>query len=696
MHTRLTLWTHVGVLISVLTLAASCGGGSSAAATPGTEPYTVSGLQILTHGGAGLDGAGGEGGDFDFQAYTGGNIEIRRVGVVDTTFTVPAANPALGTNPRTITADVILTPDGSNEVLGDDGVNPATGVHVLPGITLTLRGNRNSDGTPVTMEWATLTVDTAILLEGALTGYADETTLGDGLSLNALRVDLRADNLIIRPTGSVKLRGKDAATGANGGNGGEFNAYVDQTIINEAPVVTRGGDGDDGGDGGDVYWDSSGNGAIYNTGDVDLSGGRGSNGLGGDGGYYDTHSEYGPQFHSGDVTARGGDGTLGGGDGDGIYFDICDVGLFVNSGDLDASGGHATVQGDGGDADDIELYYYTGPVRMTGTYLARGGDGAGSGNGGDGGTFEIDGHEDEIEDTDIAYGFQIGASIDLRGGSGRDGGDGGDVDLYVDFDESHNPDAAHAQSVLLVGYDLIDASGGSGTADGGAGGYVDLQMEYGNNYDIEYIGSVINEADMVTRGGDGTNGAGGDGGYVEMTTYDDATFHFDRRVANSGALDTCGGSGATTGGDAGDVYFYEYNRIENTGAILASGGDGGTGPGGQGADIEIIGDNIVVVRADITADGGNSVSGVGGVADEIYVYGQDTTCVGAMVCCGGSSTSAAGGDSGVVEVGSTRGPSTLGGSCNVAPGLGTPDGATGEVWLDGVNCDLTNGFVTIP
>jgi hypothetical protein len=696
MDTRWAIGTRLGVLLTIVALATACGGGGSGGGTtPGTLPDTVSGLQILTQGGEGFVADGGDGGNFDFQTYTGGNMEIRRTGVVDTSFTVPTVTPEMGPNPLTVTADVTLTPDGSWHVLGDDGINPATGLHVLPGVTLTLRGNVDTDGVPATMERARLDVDDAILIDGTLTGHADDVATGDGLSPDGLQLELHAGNLLLGPTGTVRLRGDDAGPG--GGDGGNFKVYTDRTILSQGQVVTRGGDGDVGGDGGDVYWHTYSYGALYVTGDVDASGGTGLNGVGGGGGWYETHTEYGPQCHSAHVLTRGGNGTLGGGDGGSIYFDVCDVGLLLNAGDLDSSGGDATLNGHGGDADYIEVYYYTGPVRLSGTYVARGGAGAGSGDGGSGGDFEVYGYEDYIEDTYVAYGFVLGAGLDLRGGNGQAGGPGGSVDLYVDFDESHDPAQPALQSCVLCGYDRIVTSGGSGALAGGRGGSFDLAMEYGYNYDVEYIGSILNEADLDASGGSGAAGTGGPGGSVDMSTYDDATFYFDRLLRNTGAIDTRGGNGGTAGGDGGYVYLYEYVLVDQLATIRTSGGSGTSGPGGNAGALDVVSDQTVNVSGVLRADGGDSTGAGGGNGGEILVYGQHVTCVGDMSSRGGAATGpGTGGDGNGIEIGSTAGPSLLTGTYDVSGGLGTKDGAPGEVWLDGVNWDLTGGTVTRP
>ena len=653
-------------------------------------------LTILHHGGAGLNGNGGDGGEFELYAYAAGDIRILDYGTIDTSFAVPTHLPELGENVRTIAADTTLLPTDTYTILGDDGLTVATGLHVLAGVTLTLRPNydRGSDGT---LDEARIDFDDGVIIDGTIAtgpvepGPAPAQVIGPP---DTASLEIDAANVLIAATGMVDTRGENGAAGEVGGNGGDIDFDSEGTFISHGSMMTYGGNGTAGGHGGGIDFGSN-DYAVYNTGPITTYGGVGSTGAGGDGGgiYIWSDDNGGGVRNSGTVVSRGGAGAMAGGAGGYVDLEGYYIGEFVNSGDVDASGGNATMDGNGGDGGYIYFYAGGSHMRVTGNLVSRGGNGAGAGDGGDGDYIELYlDDNDYIEGEYSVEGMFVGANMDARGGNGANGGDGGDVYIYPDQDTQYLP---AGQPAILAGYAGIDGSGGNGTVNGGSAykGTNEIYNDGANSYGGEYyVGDIEVRVPMDFSGGNGGTGSGGAGADLDIDNYYfDGTPRFDRVVHNVGDVDLSGGNGGTFGGQGGDFYMYDFYSVVNEGDVNTSGGNGGTENGGGAGWVEILGDDLCECRANIDASGGNSVDGVGGNADYVEIAGRTAICHGDIDVSGGDSTNAAGGNGGDIDVWSTDRLTDASGQMNVAEGGGATDGMPGEAWLDGIKIDLTNG-----
>ncbi len=660
------------------------------------NPNGGGGLMILHHGGEGLNGDGGDGGEFELYAYAAGDIRILDYGTIDTNFDVPTDRPELGTNVRTIAADETILPDDTFTILGDDGQTVATGLYVMAGVTLTLRPNfdSNIDGT---LNEVRINFEDGVIIEGTVeTGPVEPGPVVEQVTgpPNTAGLDINAANFLITATGMVDTRGEDGATGEPGAAGGDIDFYSDGTIISYGMLMSYGGSGTAGGAGGDCDLYSS-DYAVYNLGPISTWGGTGSTGLGGNGGYInlETDDTGGGVRNSGTLVSRGGNGATGGGSGGDVDIVGYYMGETVNSGDADAAGGNATADGNGGAGGSIYIYAGSSHLRVTGDLVSRGGNGAGAGNGGDGDYIEIYLNDDDYIEGDYSVeGLFVGANMDARGGDGANGGDGGDILFYPDQDSTYLPGS---QPTILAGYAGIDGSGGNGTVNGGNAytGTNEIYNDAGEDYEgNEYIGDIEVRVPMDFSGGNGGTGTGGDGADLEIWNYEYYGMPlFGRVVHNLADIDLSGGNGGTSGGQGGDFYMYDYYSVVNEGDIFTAGGNGGTGDGGEGGEVEIYGDDLCECRANIDTSGGNTMDGVGGSGGYVAIAGRTTICHGDINTSGGNSMNGTGGNGRDIEVWSTDRLTDAAGQVNLAEGGGNTDGEPGEFWLDGIQIDLTSG-----
>jgi len=397
--------------------------------------------------------------------------------------------------------------------------------------------------------------------------------------------------------------------------------------------------------------------------------------------------------NSGRLISRGGNGATAGGDGGYADLEAYYIGELVNSGDIDASGGNATMDGNGGEGGYINFYAGGSHMRVTGNLVSRGGNGAGPGDGGDGDYIQLYIYAyDYIEGEYSVEGMFVGANMDARGGDGANGGDGGEVYLYPYAEYMYRP---AGQPAIFAGYAGIDGSGGNGTVNGGSAykSTNEIYNDGADNYNGDYyVGDIEVRVPMDFSGGNGGTGYGGDGTDLEIDNYYFyGTPLFDRVVSNMADIDLSGGHGGTSGGEGGDFYIYDYYSVVNEGDVDTSGGNGGTGDGGDAGEVEILGDDLCECRANIDASGGNSVDGTGGSGDYVEIAGRTAICHGNIDTSGGDSTNGTGGNGGDIEVYSIDRLTDASGQMNVAEGGGATDGEQGEVWLDGIQIDLTGG-----
>jgi hypothetical protein len=748
--------------------------GGAAAPPVEVEPGTpVSGLSILAQGGAGTADAGGKGG-LVFVAKGGGDVKIRASGAIDTAFSLPEfIVPALGANPRIVTANTVigredstitktesyLNIDGSYYVRGGvDTAAPATGIQIASSVTLTLNPTISDLSEPhLTTVIVNVPNGIHVLANGTLkTGVWEpnpdigpKARMDAGWSVdNAASLLIYAENFIVNAGGSVVLTGLADSADADtiGGVGGNLLVSASGTIVTQGTIDVSGGAGEIGGDAGMVvlYSDYYG---VYNTGGITAAGGAGSNGNGGNG-YpdevminsqisdylndldFDIMIEGIPQritepntpsilllsnyyagvLNSGPLTATGGNGTAGGGAGGSIILlsgfrleseeMYLDARLVISSGALNASGGNAQTAGSGGAAGSILMnaYSFNGLFRVAGSLTAVGGSGAGTNgyNGGPGGHVIVRGDpygfayimamaEGDLDIvTEAPLGDSaVGAAINTSGGAGpSDGGGAGLVGIVGGWFPGTN--------LKVVGCNLINCSGGAGAFGGVAGGLIAMS----NMISEETMGPstlapvdnvsptaderkilVLNEAQIIARGGTGTAGDGGNGGFVNILSFN-ADFAEEEPVlytgdaTNSADIDIRGGDGSVAGGAGtafdfegpmsmgGAVIFAYCGSATNTGNIDASGGGGGTGNGGASGTIGLLTYLLGSVSSsgNLTASGGSSAQAIGGSPqysdimeeDEATIFavtgvlGYSVSVTGNLTCNGGSGPLGAG------------------------------------------------------
>ncbi len=510
-----------------------------------------------------------------------------------------------------------------------------------------------------------LSFSDGVYVQGTLlVDYEDSLATGDALGINASTFALTADNVVVAPGGRILVSGRDAVAGTTGGNGGYMDIYCNNTFVNSGTIDTTGGDDDNGGNGGFIYVYAS-NYSAFNAGALTANGGTGLAGAGGDGGYvYLETGSYGAH-NNGTMSGRGGNGTTGGGDGGAYaYLYSSSLGATTNAGTMDVSGGNATDNGNGGNAGYVGLENYSGSVRSSGPLRSRGGNGGpNGGDGGDGDYLYIytDGTNNYWSDNYVPEGIFVSSSLETAGGNGENGGDAGYI--YI---ENYAYGYARPVGVTLLGYSSLGTAGGDGTVDGGSingSSYIQADYCYDYNTSEYYGGRIYNEVPLIFRGGNGLNGDGGDGGYLEI--YSDMSsvdLVAGTGVINLGSVDTSGGDGGDSGGDGNDheVYYYPpYNPgasvgITLSGAINTSGGDGATVDGGDAGSIYVDMDYTsglpdssksgVTINANINGRGGNGAVN-GGDADGMDAYGDYWIRIyGTVDSSGGNGTTGSGGD----------------------------------------------------
>jgi hypothetical protein len=230
--------------------------------------------------------------------------------------------------------------------------------------------------------------------------------------------------------------GKGSTYGGNGGDlyiytytawtGSDYDPYPTGAIANRADILAAGGEGVEsyGGEGGEIYcetYDSSypayfGTTVLLNSGAIDVSGGKGTDG-GNSGQVYLYAHDY--VENTGTIWAMGGEGTAEdgyGGHGAYDYVEIYSTLDLMNSGDIIATGGAGTY---GGDV--YELWMIAGgQITNSGDIYMDGG--AGTDYGGDGGLAVIGSETTATENSGM---------ITVVGGAG--GVDDGDLGcLWID------------------------------------------------------------------------------------------------------------------------------------------------------------------------------------------------------------------------------------------------------------------------
>src|SRR5574341_120340 len=447
--------------LSVAAVLAAC--GSSSKTSPPPPPLGTATIKAL--GGAGSAGSGGAGGAVTITGQGGGKVEVLTHGEVDASFSYAVSPPELGGNPKTVSSDATLTVDPFGRLLGDDGVSPATGLHVAASATLTLAPD---SGTP---DQISLNLGDGLYVEGTLV----VARRASGPTGSACRLDVNAASMVIASSGTIDTHGL-ASRGAGGSGGG--GGRVD--------LISRAG-------------------GVFNTGTVTTSGAAGSAGTGGAAGQVNLvagAAAPGDVFSSGDITAIGGDGTAAnGGNGGAVTFDPQYAGKARAGGVIVTSGG-AGPAATGGRGGNVTIFGTAEALRVDSTISTTGG-GASGGQGGAGGSVTLQ-HRNGGSSS-LGGPVEVGGAIDASGGAGDDGGQAGSVTIG-----QANPqiNSAGGEGVELAGFLSIQTSGGAGSVDGGDAGAVVVRQLGGTVQPggDPRLDSVLNQADVSAAGGAGAAG----------------------------------------------------------------------------------------------------------------------------------------------------------------------------------------------
>lgn len=590
----------------------------------------------------------------------------------DTTADLAAA----GTLYMRVNNDYIYTADGDDTIVDPE----VTGVEVAKDVTLTLPLNYGNNAY-VSM-WNDLVNKGTITTEDF-----SATDRGD--------LDLRPATLI--NTGTIDTSGSGTVV-----NAGYIDIWADYSVFNNGSIMADGADNaaGNGGDAGSL-WIASGY-YTENLTDLTASGGASTGGIGGDGGEVALYSEYGPALNKGNLTATGGVGDIGG-DGGMAGLSNGYGGAVLNSGDIDVSGADGS-DGNGGDGGEVGFFGYGGRVASSGNITAIGGNASVDNNAGDGGEvwlYNAPGYSSWNYGTTPHEGIELSGDLMLSGGdtSGTgDGGYGGLLMVDTDPDGNGNEDTVMDQGIVLLGYNTIDTTGGDAQYPG-EGGNVDLYAGYGwddASYTYAWTGPLKNAADIMTSAGAYTGTAdtgtyyarGGDVNFE--TSYYYGQLNPQTKVTNTGDIITNGGGGrnatSNTRLDAGEVYMFGYNGVNNSGAITANGGndvatDGGTdGFGGNSQWIGFYAELGPVVNSGaITANGGDGEYDGGYGSDWTSFYGPEVKSSGKIAGKGGEADTTLAnyypGYGGWVWMMGTNGPASVSNSASITltPGTGYTD-----------------------
>lgn len=366
-------------------------------------------------------------------------------------------------------------------------------------------------------------------------------------------------------TGNATTKGGNGTLG--GGVGGNIDFYSDSgdgPFVNSgATLESTGGDATvdgNGGNSGACQLTSMG-GIARITGRLIARGGKGAGatGIGGNGGYIEasanlvaTQAFNGGNFVGASIDSSGGDGAVGGNGGQSNVWNNSNYGgFFVRPGmdptvvvglqSFDSSGGDGATKGGNGGI--VYLYNYAsydpGGVPHTGSLTnevpgtVRGGAGGG-GNGGNGGWCYVASFANNIQDS---FGpshdrvFINRGAMDATGGAGSlNGGVGGYIEISDDFRvENYAP--------------LVTKGGQGGAGPGGSGNVINVWGD----------GVVINEAALTADGGDSLGDSGGNGSQIFVQGY---------QASHKGVIRSHGGKGTpNVGGNGGSVEIGSWNGM---------------------------------------------------------------------------------------------------------------------------------------
>ncbi len=736
---------------------------------------------ITASGGASSAGDGGSGGTFTaafVNGSNGGHLKVFRTGAADATFTFPAhppapvsANPARFTaspTPYLVSVQTTLTPNLPNGTIFrySDGDSSALYIAADAGTATQTDSLSIEAGATVVLDTGETGASVNLIVRGASQVPSSCSNAG-ALAINPVAsadqvppaFGLVCGDYFGDVGSSVTNLGVAGDSHAPGGASGGIQ-IVAQAFWNEGTIDSSGGPGSSGGNAGTIELISAStidsfipSTPIYNRGDVKARGGSALAGQGGNGGQIVLVGALATN-NSGNLDVSGGKGFVAsspdvaaGGNGGTIVFPNNSTRTSIrNSGNWNASGGavDSTCPSaspelcTGGSGGQILVSGYSGVLVSSGAMTVAGGAspvGAGGAGGtlrvalsSNGGIFSSGGRSLQPSTSTLPCGDLIlSGSLDASGGAGAlSGGAAGSINLSLDTGTE-----PQGQELILYGYATIDASGGAGLLGGGTGGSVSLWNQASHagapiNRQSAPVGSgcgpggsVINYADITARGGSSLQGAGGNASttILSLRTQDTCLPANDRfeNVFNAGRIDVSGGDGATGGASFG-VMLSGATGVTNTGSITGRGGAGSAGGGGVGAgnvsegpssglsllaelgpainsgalDVSGGSSRWPAVVAPRSAGSRNTRAAYGG-AGSVSIIGDTVSESGDILAVGGaisgSDIAITGGSGGTVGITSQSGSSSVTAvapaGISVAGGNGSVVGYTGVVLVDG-------------
>lgn len=738
--------------VTLFTACSSSSNNNSAAVSSGST------AAFSAAGGEGSN-TGGPGGTFNVYPLDNTTVKINRSGSVDTSIdttffdkVISSSNLDFGALLMSVTTNTTINtyPFGSDTGVAEDeyhfhagdsavyklisGVDQqVTGIHVYPGVTLTLALNYSNNYTGPSagntgFDTAQISVSNDIWNQGTITtldldtGKDDilnpGTNTADGTVLDKGSMNVGSSNVFLND-GMITTKGTDT-TLTNGGWGGCIDVRANMAFVNRGTIDSSGGNGTNGGNAGYSRTDASY--GIWDTGPVNAKGGIGTAGIGGEGNRitFKTDAWQSLLYNSGTQNSSGGDGTDGGGAGAGstLYAgkpSSYACGAFVNSGNLIGNGGNATTSGDGGNGaaslsnDTIvisstysisetyghDLGAYGCDLRNSGTIEMKGGKGIYSGGGGGELYVWTAMNYDYSSYALVAPGsIFFGGNVLADGGVGQYGNYGGDVYLFNNayLYDGNNVYATMSGSLEVLGFSNVNLKGGKGATDGGYGGYAALAWDVSNYNNVDSSGSffmatpssIYNDTDFDLTGGQGVAGTGGEGGRFFAEVREDYLFwnYYAKpgaksalatqgSIENHGAITTKGGQGATNGGSSGtDSYYYDnYTYYDDSISIFM-----------------LASGNITNTGA-LNASGGLATdsASIGGSGNPVVLDAVGNVLNSGAITVSGSNGSGAGGSASWVQLFSYAGTdvntaaiSATGGYANPVDGIG---GSGGYIYI---------------
>ena len=658
---------------------------------PEPEPEPLPTYSLNMDGGDGAEG--GRGGNvYLYRRGTGGAIRVSSEASLDpataANVSIPEVTLNTGSNPLVVTGDLTIDIDNTAPAVGQvyfydgslyiyDGAmtdaevpepelgteaTVVTGISIAEDATLTFSSSTNS----------TLSVDfdDDIINSGTITTINTESDTTLQLTIGARVYEGSGDviqpgspfflfaDLIIN-NGTVTTKG-DAETGAEGGSG--YIRLFGGAVANHGSLIAEGFDNAAGTAGYGSNVELSGF-VVVNSGSIDASSGVGANEKTIDGGYVSLQGSF-AIANTGSIDVSGEDGVADadsyGGAGGYIGIFLSPVSVELATSEIEDEELNEISQ------ELIELYGDdVAPfIINTGSLNAEGGAGAGTGDGGEGGsvgfTIEENGgyygpriaieevsEEEEIEPAPPAL-VEITGQVSLDGGSagvdGYSGASGGSIYVY------QNAHTESTNDLHISGITEFNMSGGNGTTnEGGEGGYlnVDTNAYFYSEEELEDDQtldgpSIVFNTNINANGGNVTASEGGEGSYIDAATGGYVEIDANSGTEIGGEVDFNSAVEINSGsvaGSASDVYVrYTYFEVEATNDVMVAGSINGRGSdvtitpaaessdsyiGGEGAYIYLESEQgDVSLSADIDVSGGNSPTD-GGEGGTIYVEAAD-------------------------------------------------------------------------